>query len=80
MVKNSKSSRKIRSKFFLFVSNLNKFYRAQEEEMKKLGESMMTKKKKKMYNMIQHGKEKQREKANVLVAKREKLKKVKGQK
>ncbi len=79
MVKNLTSSRRTRSNdFSLRFHKLNLFFRAQEEEMKKLGESMMTKKKKKMYNMIQHGQEKQREKANTLLAKREKLKRVSG--
>jgi pescadillo protein len=60
------------------LDKLKKNKKAQEEEMKKLGESMMTKKKKKMYNMIQHGQDKQKEKANTLLAKREKLKRVSG--
>jgi len=62
------------------LDRLKKNKKSQEAEMKKLGESMMTKGKKKMYNMIQNGKEKQQAKASVLTAKREKLKKVKGQK
>lgn len=50
--------------------------RLQDDELKKLSETMLTKGKKKMYTMIMNGKTKQKEKASNLQKKREKLKKI----
>jgi len=55
---------------------LFKVDRLQDDELKKLSETMLTKGKKKMYTMIMNGKTKQKEKASNLQKKREKLKKI----
>lgn len=57
------------------LAKMKKNKKLQEEEMKGLSESMMSKGKKKMYTMIMNGKTKQKEKAANLQQKREKLKK-----
>lgn len=62
------------------LDKLKKNKKAQEDELKQLSESMMSKGKKKMYTMIMNGKAKQNEKKIKLQNKQEKVKRLQKQK